>query len=93
MLFRQSISLDDSCYHHSGCLDGNVVEFLKQDSSFGDIRELLEQQFERLSDQEKEIMYWLVINREPVSLFGIAIGHCITSTTAKILSTGVSVTA
>ena len=49
--------------------DGNVAEFLKQDTAvFGDIRELLDQQFERLSDQEKEIMYWLAINREPVSL-------------------------
>jgi len=47
----------------------NVAEFLKQDTVvFGDIRELLEQQFERLSDLEKEIMYWLAINREPVSL-------------------------
>ena len=48
--------------------DGNVAEFLKQDTAvFGDIRELLEQQFERLSDKEKEVMYWLAINREPVS--------------------------
>jgi len=61
-----------------------LLNFETRHSSFGDIRELLEQQFERLSDQEKEIMYWLAINREPVSLFGIAIGHCITSTTNKI---------
>lgn len=49
--------------------DGNVTEFLQQNTSvFGDIRDILDQQFERLSDLEKEIMYWLVINREPVSL-------------------------
>lgn len=35
---------------------------------FDDIRDLLERQFHRLTDREKEIMYWLAINREPVSL-------------------------
>ena len=49
--------------------DGNISEFLQQETAvFGDIRELLEQQFERLTDLEKEVMYWLAINREPVSL-------------------------
>ncbi|MCC5598687.1 NB-ARC domain-containing protein [Nostoc favosum] len=49
--------------------DGNVTGFLQQDTSvFGDIRDILEQQFERLSDLEKEIMYWLAINREPMAL-------------------------
>jgi WD40 repeat protein len=49
--------------------DGNVAEFLKQDSSvFGDIHELLNQQFTRLSYLEKNIMYWLTINCEPVLL-------------------------
>ncbi|MBD2242837.1 NB-ARC domain-containing protein [Nostoc sp. FACHB-888] len=49
--------------------DGNVTEFLQQDTAvFGDIRDILEQQFERLSDLEKEIMYWLAINREPMAL-------------------------
>jgi WD40 repeat protein/transcriptional regulator with XRE-family HTH domain len=49
--------------------DGNVIEFLRQNTAvFGDIRQLLEPQFERLSDLEQEIMYWLAINREPISL-------------------------
>ncbi len=49
--------------------DGKICEFLQQETAvFGDIRDLLEQQFERLSDLEKDIMYWLAINREPVSL-------------------------
>ncbi len=48
---------------------GNLSEFLKQDSCvFGDIHELLDQQFARLSYIEKDIIYWLAINREPVSL-------------------------
>ncbi|MEH2119623.1 NB-ARC domain-containing protein [Nostoc sp.] len=49
--------------------NGNVTGFLQQDTSvFGDIRDILEQQFERLSDLEKDIMYWLAINREPITL-------------------------
>jgi WD40 repeat protein len=35
---------------------------------FDDIRDLLEQQFQRLSDLERDIMYWLAIDREPVAL-------------------------
>ena len=50
--------------------EGNVSEFLTESTSiFGDIRDLLDQQFERLSNIEKETMYWLAINREPVSIF------------------------
>ncbi|WP_257999245.1 NB-ARC domain-containing protein [Fischerella thermalis] len=49
--------------------DGKVSEFLQQNTAvFGDIHDILEQQFERLSHLEKDIMYWLAINREPVSL-------------------------
>jgi len=52
--------------------DGNISEFLNQNIAvFGDIRDLLDQQFERLSDLEKEIMYWLAINREPVSILDL----------------------
>lgn len=34
---------------------------------FDEIRSLLERQFTRLSNLEKEVMYWLAVNREPVS--------------------------
>jgi WD40 repeat protein len=51
---------------------GQVNEFLEQiqqgTAIFGDIRDLLEQQLERLSALETEIMYWLAINRESVYL-------------------------
>ena len=47
----------------------NLTEFLTQGTSvFGDIRDLLSQQFQRLSSLEKEVMFWLAINREPVSI-------------------------
>ncbi len=49
--------------------DSNISEFLTQGSFvFDDIGELLDQQFNRLSDLEKTILYWLAIEREPVSL-------------------------
>lgn len=52
--------------------DNNLTKFLealKQNYLVvDDIRDLLLRQFNRLSDIEKSIMYWLSINREPVSL-------------------------
>ncbi|MDV2992565.1 MAG: Tol-Pal system protein TolB [Chroococcidiopsis sp. SAG 2025] len=52
--------------------DGSISQFLeitKQGAFiFDDIRDLLEQQFYRLTALEREIMYWLAINREPISL-------------------------
>ncbi len=50
--------------------DGNVVEFLSQSTLvLGDrLRTLLQQQVNRLSELEKELLYWLTIEREPVSL-------------------------
>ena len=48
---------------------GNVDEFLKQDTIvFGDIRDILDEQFERLSALEMEILYWLAIECKPISL-------------------------
>lgn len=48
---------------------GNMAEFLKAESIIvGDMHDLLEQQFNRLPELEKEIMYWLAIEREPVLL-------------------------
>ena len=44
---------------------GIIADFLAEDTLlFYNVRRLLEQQFERLSDLEKSIMYWLAINRE-----------------------------
>ena len=48
---------------------GNIAEFLDEGVAvFNGIRSLLEQQFERLAPLEKQILYWLAINREPTSL-------------------------
>ncbi|MBR8833802.1 MAG: pentapeptide repeat-containing protein [Stigonema ocellatum SAG 48.90 = DSM 106950] len=49
--------------------DGNISEFLNQKTAvFGDIHGLLEQQFQRLSDLERQVMYSLTINYEPMTL-------------------------
>ncbi|BAU67481.1 WD-repeat protein (plasmid) [Stanieria sp. NIES-3757] len=52
--------------------NGSITDFIKilqQDTFiFDDIRELLQQQFQRLTGLEQQIMYWLTINREPVSI-------------------------
>ena len=50
----------------------NIAEFFQQihqeTAVYGDIRTLLEKQFNRLSELEKRLMYWLAIHREYVSL-------------------------
>ncbi|MEO1298915.1 MAG: NB-ARC domain-containing protein, partial [Cyanobacteria bacterium J06636_16] len=49
--------------------NGNLTEFLAQNLRvFGKIRDLLDWHFERFSDAEKEITYWLAISREAVSI-------------------------
>jgi len=48
---------------------GRVSEFLKQSTLvFGDIRDLLQRQFDRLSEIERAIVYWLAIEQQPLSL-------------------------
>ncbi|MBW4635019.1 MAG: hypothetical protein KME30_24900 [Iphinoe sp. HA4291-MV1] len=52
--------------------DGSIsdyIEVLNQGTFiFDDIRDLLTVDFHRLSDLEKEVMYWLCIEREPISI-------------------------
>lgn len=47
---------------------GDIAEFLSEGGFLlGDVLQVLEQQFNRLSPLEQEIMYWLAIEREPVT--------------------------
>lgn len=50
--------------------NGNIADFLRQNTLLlGDrLRTLLKQQINRLSDLEKEVVYWLTIEGEPISL-------------------------
>ncbi|MEM7065214.1 MAG: NB-ARC domain-containing protein [Cyanobacteria bacterium P01_B01_bin.77] len=48
---------------------GDLNQFWQHGSAiFGDIADLLDQQFQRLSPVERQIMYWLAINREEIAL-------------------------
>ncbi len=48
--------------------EGSITQFLAQGSSvFSGMGTLLQQQCDRLSPTEQQIMYWLAINREPVT--------------------------
>ncbi len=52
----------------SELFDGDVTQFLAEGTIiFGDIADLLAQQFHRLPNLERQLMYWLTINREWVS--------------------------
>lgn len=52
--------------------DGDIAElipYLQQGMfQFGDINNLLQRQFQRLSETEQQVMYWLAINRDPISI-------------------------
>ncbi len=48
--------------------NSNIAAFLSQDTLlFKDIRDLLAHQFARLTSLERQVMYWLAIEREPVT--------------------------
>lgn len=65
-LMMVSTSIQESFY-------GSIADFLAQGTAvFGDISDLVQQQFIRLSELEKTIMYWVAINREPVTLAELA---------------------
>ncbi len=48
--------------------EGNITTFLQDGQViFGDIQDILDQQIQRLSPFEQEIMYWLALEREAIS--------------------------
>lgn len=51
----------------------DVIPYLQQGFlQFQDISDLLERQFERLLEMEQQILYWLTLNREPITLMELA---------------------
>ena len=82
-----SAALADLVQHYSGnplalkltaetvdsLFDGNISAFLQADARiFDDIRDVLDQQFARLTPLERELMVWLAIVREPISYTALA---------------------
>ncbi|WP_348235325.1 NB-ARC domain-containing protein [Trichocoleus sp. DQ-A3] len=68
--------------------NSNIVEFIGQSSLvIGDIfSNLLNQHFERFSDLGKSIMYWLAIERKPVSLSQLKANLCVSVSTSELLA-------
>ncbi|BAZ12479.1 WD-40 repeat-containing protein [Calothrix sp. NIES-4071] len=66
--------------------NGDVNEFLAQGTKvFGTIYDLLSQQFHRLPPLEKDLMYWLAINREPITLAELRADLVIPVSSMKLL--------
>ncbi|GHO69220.1 hypothetical protein KSC_081120 [Ktedonobacter sp. SOSP1-52] len=52
---------------------GDIAEFLAERGMvIGDVYDLIDKQFHRLSDEEREMIYWLALACEPVSLNDIS---------------------
>ncbi|MFM2310967.1 MAG: hypothetical protein RLZZ04_243 [Cyanobacteriota bacterium] len=63
------LALEVTARHILKQYDGNLAEFLKHDLRvFGTIRDLLDWHFDRLTTAEKDVLYWLALNREAVSI-------------------------
>ena len=63
------LALELAANHISEVFGGNISEFLREGKPvFSDLRELLDWHFQRLSGEERQIMYWLAIHREAVSI-------------------------
>ncbi|WP_199299220.1 NB-ARC domain-containing protein [Trichocoleus desertorum] len=63
------LALELAAKHIRDVFCGSISEFLKYGKPiFHDLQDLLGWYFQRLTDQEIEVIYWLVINREPVAI-------------------------
>ncbi len=67
---------------------GNLANFLKQDEIVsGDVGRLIEEQFNRLSALEQEVMIWLTVEQEPVSIATLAENLVSPASQARLLET------
>jgi WD40 repeat protein len=63
------LALELAARHISSVFGGDISEFLKIGKKiFKSLKNLLDWHFNRLSEDEKQLMYWLAINHEPVSV-------------------------
>jgi WD40 repeat protein len=66
--------------------NGDIQSFLAQKTAvFGNLWTLLDQQFERLSTLQQQIMYWLAINRESVRPHRLQAELCPSTTLLQLL--------
>ncbi|MEN8447097.1 MAG: NB-ARC domain-containing protein, partial [Cyanobacteria bacterium J06555_13] len=63
------LALELAAHHIQKVFQGNIAQFLQTGKPiFQDLRELLDWHFERLTTPEKEVLIWLAIEREPVTI-------------------------
>jgi WD40 repeat protein len=63
------LALELAAHHIEEVFAGNISDFLKDGRTiFNGMKDLLNWHFNRLSEQEQEIMFWLAINREALSI-------------------------
>jgi WD40 repeat protein len=63
------LALELAAKHIKEVFASDIAEFLRVGQPvFHDFRELIDWHFERLSDLEQEVVYWLAINRESISI-------------------------
>lgn len=71
--------------------DGDMSEVLptlrRGRFQFDDINDILKRQWERLSIAERQVMYWLAVNREPISLSELQADVVSDSVSQQLLST------
>ncbi len=66
--------------------EGNIGDFLACDTFlFNGVRRLLDEQFDRLSELEQSVMYWLGINREWTSVRSLQVDFVPTVAMEKVL--------
>ncbi len=62
-------ALELATKHIKDIFRGNISDFLREGNSvFNNLQKLLDWHFNRLANNEKEVLYWLSINRVPISL-------------------------
>ncbi|MCC5641660.1 hypothetical protein LC607_01530 [Nostoc sp. CHAB 5824] len=67
--------------------EGNIANFFAEGTTvFKGIGNLLEQQFQRLSTLEQQVMYWLAINREKVSVTELQTAFTLALPKPKLMS-------
>lgn len=63
------MTLELAARHIDEVFFGDLAAFLREGTPvFDDLRELLDWHFARLTEAEREVLYWLAINREPTTL-------------------------
>lgn len=63
------LALELAARHIKEVFGGSLIDFRQHGTHvFGDLKELLDWHFERCSPEQREMMYWLAIGREPQSI-------------------------